>query len=330
MPPLHDRFGRRITRLRLGVTDACNYRCTYCMPPGAVEVTPRGQLLTRDEAMRCVRVLQTVGVRAVRLTGGEPLVRRDICEYVRDLCAIPGIDDVALTTNGELLGDLAAPLFQAGLRRINVSLDALDPETFSRIARGGSLAKVMRGIERTVELGYPERKLNCVVMKGENDAQVLAIAEFAWAHGYTPRFLEVMPMGAAAITWQGGFVAGRETRARIESAHELAPIGQDPSSGPATYYNVISGTWSGREVGFISSVSEPFCATCDRVRITAQGDFRPCMAAGPTISLRDLLRGGASDAALLAAMGLAVLEKPSGHRFREGIAGDPSMVSIGG
>ena len=324
---------RRVEYLRLSVTDRCNYRCSYCMPAEGVHVVPRADLLDFDEMTTLTRLFVQLGVRRVRLTGGEPLVRRGIVDLVKQIAAIPGVDDLAMTTNGHLLAELAEPLKQAGLQRLNVSLDTLDPKKFAHVSRGGALQPVLDGIAAAQRAGFASIKLNAVTLKGLNDHELLPLCDFAARQNLVLRLIEYMPIGVDAFwgpeTWQP--VA--ETRTRVMGAYALEPdeSGEIPGGGPARYWRGRN-KLSGRElrVGFISAVSEKFCEACNRVRLSPTGTLRECLSTRGALSLRDMLRAGASEAELMAAIHDAMAGKVDGHRYDAAVPTLESMSAIGG
>ncbi len=288
-PPLTDTFGRVHNNLRISVTDRCNLRCTYCMPEEVVFLD-RGELLTFEEIARFVAVAAPLGIDKVRLTGGEPLLRRDLPRLVRMLCAIPGIKDVGLTTNGLLLAQQAAALYDAGLRRINVSLDTLDPGRFREITRRDGLEAVVEGIFAAKRAGFAPVKVNAVSIRGITEHEVVPLARFAREHGLEMRFIEYMPIGADH--WE---------RDKVYFAHEildqlerhigpLVPADDYDPRAPAMEFDYVDG---GGRVGIIASVSRPFCLSCNRIRLTAEGKLRNCLFALDEVDLKPLLRGGA-------------------------------------
>jgi cyclic pyranopterin phosphate synthase len=329
LPVLSDSFARRVSYLRVSVTDRCNYRCLYCMPEEGVAVSPKTDVLTFEEIERLVRVMMRLGVRRVRLTGGEPTVRKDIVELVARLGAL-GLDDLALTTNGERLFELARSLKLAGLQRLNISIDTLDPQKFAAITRRGHLDRVLAGVEMATAVGFGGTKINTVVMGGVNDDELPALCAFAWARQMVPRFIEAMPMSDGALFVPGGFVSAAEIRARLEA--ELGPLIDDAATGiagvgPARYQRA-----GGGQVGIISAVTEPFCDTCNRVRLSATGQLHTCLAVDDDTDLRGPLRAGASDNELAQKVLLAVSAKKEGHTFTACGSGGPRkhMVAIGG
>lgn len=308
---LVDRFGRQHTYVRVSVTDRCNYRCVYCLPEEGLAWMPRDHLLTYEEIVRIVRVMAGMGVRRVRLTGGEPTVRRDLGDLVEGLAAIPGIEDLALTTNGDRFAPMAAELARRGLRRVNISIDSLRADRFARITRGGRLRPVLDAIEAARAARLFPLKLNVVVIGGENDDEVVDFARWALPHAdhTVLRFIEYMPFESR----RHRTVPAEELRRRLAELGPVVPLAERPDAprlggGPARYWRVGPLT-----VGFIAPLTEHFCATCNRLRLGADGRMRTCLAHEDNPSLRDLLRGGISDAALAEVLQRIVLAKPAGH-----------------
>jgi cyclic pyranopterin phosphate synthase len=332
--PLLDRFARRIRYLRISVTDRCNYRCSYCMPEelgDQLEFQPRAALLSFEELERIVRVFARLGVRKIRLTGGEPTVRRGIALLVRRIAAVPGIEQVVMTSNGHLLGELARPLADAGLVGINISIDTLDPARFARLTSRGELARVIAGIEAAVAAGL-RVKLNAVALRGVNDDELVALCRYAWSVGAVPRFIEHMPMSGGALYAPEAELPAATIRRALEA--ELGPLvpsqpaGRD--AGPARYWSVAREP--GREVGIISAMTEHFCDDCNRLRLTAAGALHACLGHDDAVSLRDVVRGGGSDEDLVQAVAAAVTGKRDGHGFERTGGGAPRkhMIGIGG
>jgi cyclic pyranopterin phosphate synthase len=298
------------------------------MPAEGIAFRPPEDLLQDDELLLLVRIAAELGVRKVRLTGGEPTVRPGIVDLVREIAAVPGIEDVAMTTNGVLLEYLAADLARAGLRRVNVSLDTLDPVKFRRITRGGRLERVLAGIARAEAVGLRPIKLNAVVVRGFNEEDVVALARLTLEHPWEVRFIEVMPFGSVADLAEAGIVRSEETRARIEAAlgplHPLDLSGEDPAR---TY--ALAGA-PGR-VGFISPVSEPFCARCGRLRLTADGRLRLCLLRDDEVDLLTPLRRGASVEEVRELFRAAAYRRPFGHALAERLFPQQRvMIQIGG
>ena len=335
-----DRFGREVRKIRLSVTDRCNFRCLYCLPEEPTWL-PRDEILSFEELERVARVLVSHGVTRVRLTGGEPLLRRGLPRLVERLSALPGLEGLTMTTNGYYLGEQAKALRDAGLQAVTVSLDALDRETFEALVLRPSFERVMSGIQAALDAGFAPIKINCVAMRGKNEHQVLAFAELARSGPYVVRFIEYMPLDSGHGWDMSQVVTGAEIRARIAERWPLEPIAQPAAAAttrsagtvagrdPATRFRFADGRG---EIGFISSVSEPFCGSCDRIRLTAEGKLLNCLFGLKDYDLRGLLRGGASDDAIAAVVRQAVEEKEAGHLInRPGfIQPRRAMVSIGG
>ncbi len=321
-----DPFDRHIRYLRVSVTDRCNYRCRYCMPGIGVRPQERDRLLSLEEITRLVRVACEMGFDKVRLTGGEPTLRRGLPDLIRRLARTPGLRDLSMTTNGATLGRDASALREAGLRRINISLDTLDPDLYRTLTRGGDLAPVLAGIDALLAMGWTPVKLNTVVMRGVNEGEALRMVERYGDAMVDIRFIEYMPFGASEdepVPWA-------ETRASLEARHTLEPDGSVTAGGPATRFR-IAGLRC--RVATISAMSEQFCGSCNRIRLSSDGRLRTCLAAGtPAESLRDLLRDGADDDALERAIRAAVARKPQGYGQLEGAraAFSGRMSRIGG
>lgn len=326
--PLADRHGRIAVRLRLSVTDRCNLRCLYCMSESP-EWLPAKGILSYEELLRLSRVAVGLGVRKIRLTGGEPLVRRDLPVLVRGLAALPGLESVNLTTNGIGLPAQAAALFEAGLRSLNVSLDTLDDATFRTLTRrDGSPREVLAGLDAAEAAGFRRIKLNTVVVRGLNDAEIPAIARLARDRGWEARFIEFMPLDGDQAWDRSRLVPASEIRAALAAVSPLVDEPGNPSD-PAKTFRYADGR--GR-VGIIASITEAFCGSCDRVRITADGKLRTCLFATAETDLRGPLRNGADDAALAALMTEAVLGKGPGHLVNTAAYVQPAraMHAIGG
>jgi cyclic pyranopterin phosphate synthase len=329
MQPLRDSWGREIKSLRVSVTDKCNFRCRYCMPAEGLEWLERDELLSFEEIERLVRVLARMGVDEVRLTGGEPLVRRDLTTLVGMLAATPGVRDLSLTTNGVLLDRFAAPLVEAGLRRLNVSLDSLSHVRFAEITRRDALDRVLAGLAEAER--HPELrpiKVNCVAIKGFTEEEVPALAELARRKPYVVRFIEFMPLDADQA-WRGDDVlTGGEIRALIEERWPLEELPAKPSS-TARRFRFADGAG---EIGFVNPVSEPFCSTCDRIRLTADGQLRTCLFSRREWDLKTPLRDGSSDERLEELIRFAVAHKELKHKINDPgfVRASRSMSQIGG
>ena len=327
--PLLDGWGREIRSLRISVIDRCNFRCRYCMPAEGLPWLPKTEILSFEEIHRLAALMAAMGVCQVRLTGGEPLVRRDLPELVRMLAATPGVADLALTTNGVLLDRLAAPLVAAGLRRINVSLDSLSHTRFAEITRRDALDRVLRGLAEAER--YPELrpiKINCVAIRGFSETEVPALAALARRKPYVVRFIEFMPLDADGRWDADQVLSGAEIRAIIEAQWPLEEIASKPSS-TARRYRFSDGAG---ELGFVSPVSEPFCSSCDRIRLTADGRLRTCLFSRREWDLREPLRDGATDTELQALIRTAIAHKELKHRINDPgfVRGSRSMSQIGG
>ncbi|MEM9069920.1 MAG: GTP 3',8-cyclase MoaA [Myxococcota bacterium] len=313
LPGLEDTQGRQVTYLRLSVTDRCDLGCVYCMPPGGeIEHTVRRELLSFEEATRLVGVLRAMGVRRVRLTGGEPLVRKDVVRLVEQMHASAPELELAMTTNATRLADLAAPLWNAGLRGINVSLDTLQSARFKAMTRGGDLGRVLAGIHAARELGF-RIKINIVAVRGHNDDEVGELVDWAWALGFVPRFIELMPLGEGAHLGLRARMGADEVAARLGDRLGGDAPKDDAVRGPATYRQAADG--SGRRVGFITPLSHEFCGSCNRLRVTARGDVRACLASRQAVSLRDVMRASTEDRDVAWAAWWALSGKEEGHRF---------------
>ena len=329
MEQLVDSFGRAIKSLRVSVTDKCNFRCRYCMPAEGLEWLPREEVLSFEEIERLVRVMAAMCVSELRLTGGEPLVRRDIEKLVGMVASVPGVEDLSLTTNGVLLDRLAGPLVAAGLRRVNVSLDSLSHVRFAEITRRDALDRVLAGLAEAER--HPQLrpiKVNCVAIKGFTEDEVPALAELARRKPYVVRFIEFMPLDADEAWREDDVLTGGEIRALIEERWPLVEIPAKPSS-TARRFRFADGAG---EIGFVNPVSEPFCSTCDRIRLTADGRLRTCLFSRREWDLKEPLRSGASDAELAAAVRHAVLHKELKHRINDPgfVRASRSMSQIGG
>ena len=326
---LHDGHGRRIGDLRISVTDRCNFRCQYCMPAEGVPWVAHEEILRFEEIERLVRLFVGLGVEDVRLTGGEPLVRRDFPSLVAMLAGIEGIRDLSLTTNGYLLERHAAALVAAGIGRVNVSIDSLQSDRFFELTRRDALAQVLRGLEAVA--AHPEVrpvKVNAVAMRGFTEAEVERFCEFARSTDFQVRFIEFMPLDADRAWTPESVLAGEELRRMIDAIHPLEELPREPSA-TARVFRFADGRG---EIGFVNPVSEPFCGDCNRVRLTAEGKLRTCLFSLHETDLREPLRGGADDSELEALIRGAVWRKELKHRVNEPGFRQPSrtMSAIGG
>lgn len=310
-----DAYGRQMTYLRISLTDRCNFRCVYCMPATGMKFQPREELLTDDELLRLVGLFAKSGFTKLRLTGGEPTIRPHVEDLIREMKTFPGIEEISMTTNGLLLPRMAADLRDAGLDRINVSIDTLDPVRFKFMTRGGRLDLVLAGIEEAERVGIGPIKLNTVVVRGQNEQEVVDMASLSIDKPWEVRFLEIMPMEGVGMVYDEGLVTTEETRARLEHHYgPLRPVESNPSD-PARLWQLPGAKGT---IGFISPVSEPFCQFCNRVRLTADGKLRLCLLRNDEIDFREEIRSGATDAELLLRLRAGIWRKPWGHGLAEG------------
>jgi len=328
---LVDRFGRVARSLRVSVTDRCNLRCVYCMPEGAITWFDKAGILTFEEIVRVAGLLTRHGVREIRLTGGEPLLRRELPRLVGMLRALPGIEDLAVTTNGLLLRDMAGPLLEAGVTRFNVHLDSLDPDHYRAASRRDGLERVLAGLGELERRGAVPIKVNVVLIRGVNDDEIPQFAELARTRPWQVRFIEMMPLGEGDRHEEERVVPGREVLRRIEALYPLVAAGREHSAATATVYRFADGVG---DIGFINSVTEPFCGGCDRLRLTADGMVRNCLFARGDRDLKPILRGGGTDEDLLAAVRDEVAAKgPGGSLEMKAVYDDRlarKMWQIGG
>ena len=327
---LVDTFGRLHDNLRISVTDRCNIRCFYCMPEHPVEFVPRSEILTFEEIERFARIATKLGIRKLRVTGGEPLVRKDLPVLIRKLTAIGGIEDLALTTNGVLLAEQAASLYDAGLRRVNIHLDTLDRERFRKITRRDDLERVLEGIEECRRLGYSPVKINAVAVRDLVEPDIVPLAHFGREKGVEIRYIEFMPLDAQGLWLKDKVLLADDIlRMLSEGVGPLEVIPNADPRAPASEYQFADGV--GR-VGFIGSVSRPFCLQCNRIRLTADGKLRYCLFAIEETDLKSLLRGGASDEQIVATIRKTVEAKWLGHEINSSQFVPPPrpMYAIGG
>ncbi len=326
-----DGFGRQIDYLRVSVTDHCNLRCIYCMPLEGLRHAPASEQLSAGEIERVVRAAAGVGFTKVRFTGGEPTLRGDIVDIVGRVARTPGIRHVAMTTNGVLLPRLAAPLAEAGLKRVNIHIDSLDPVRLAKVMRWGSVDAIWKGIEAAEAAGLSPIKLNCVVVAEHNDLDVVDLARLTVDRDWHVRFIELMPFGegeCAIVSWER-YVSNRDTKARIEDA--LGALTALPPSHAAEESKNYRLPDAKGVVGFISPVSEPYCGSCNRMRLTADGKFHLCLLNDDELDVKRLLRGGGSDAEIAETLLQAVARKPTGHHLERGKTTELRiMYQIGG
>jgi cyclic pyranopterin phosphate synthase len=323
-----DPFGRTIDYLRISVTDRCNERCLYCMPEGYKGWERNTEHLTAEEIVRIVRAAAGLGFRKFRLTGGEPLMRVDLPEIVRDMTTIPGVESVGLSTNGVKLAAFAKTLHKVGLSTINVSLDALDPEIYHRVT-GGDVGKVLGGIRAAMEAGFERVKLNCVLMRGVNEQELWPLVLFSAEHGLPLRFIELMPLTNTEVLTAENFLPCGEAMQLLAQKDELIPQPERKlGNGPAKYYLLKQ---TGALVGFIGAMTnQHFCENCNKMRLTADGRIRPCLGNHIEVDLRTMMRQGADDAVLKELLKTALKLKPFEHQFRENYQPCRPMTAIGG
>jgi GTP 3',8-cyclase len=335
---LQDSFRRPLKDIRISVTDRCNFRCTYCMPFDEYVWIDRAEILTFEEITRLARIFIQLGADQIRLTGGEPLVRRDLDKLISQLAVLDGLKDLSLTTNGSFLAEQARPLAQAGLKRINVSIDTLDPEKFKRITKRGDLARVVDGLFAAKAEGLGPIKINAVIERGVNDDDIIELVEFARLHEFSMRFIEYMDVGNSNNWISEKMVSKKEILEKINARYALKEVGRDHGSAPAIDYE-LSG---GGQVGVIASVTEPFCSSCTRARLTADGKLVTCLFSNRGHDLKALARGGASDEEIIEVISriwgnradrysderLEALNSPEGYQPKE--HHKIEMITLGG
>lgn len=333
---MEDRFGHRISYLRVSITDRCNERCTYCMPRELQEWLPREGILSFEETLRLIRISARLGVRKVRVTGGEPLTRRDVLPFCQRLTKIPGIDDVGLSTNGTLLArevsagkPMASALREAGVRTVNISIDTLDREDYRLTTGRDFLPAVMEGIEAAIAAGFELIKLNCVLMRGRTEEQLVPLVEFAAERDLLLRFIELMPVSTSEVLEEGNFLPIREAQRRLEAHYgSLVPEPGFKTNGPASYYQVAG---RNQRIGFIGAMTNlHFCESCNKLRLTCDGKLRPCLGSYLEFDIMKPMRAGASDAELERFILDVVERKPEQHDFRTTYQPGRKMVAIGG
>jgi cyclic pyranopterin phosphate synthase len=333
---MEDRFGHRISYLRVSITDRCNERCTYCMPQELQEWLPREEILTFEETLRLIRIAAELGVSKIRITGGEPLTRRGVLDLIRQLPKIPGLNDIGVSTNGTLLArpvepnlTMAAALRGAGVRSVNISLDTLDRNAYSQITGRDLHAQVLEGIEAAIAAGLEQIKLNAVLMRGRNEDQLIPLVEFAAARNLILRFIEMMPVSTSEVLDGKNFVSTFEAKRAIEASFgSLIPAPQFHTNGPATYFQI-----PGRQqrVGFIGAMTNlHFCESCNKLRLTCDGKLRPCLGSYLEFDIMKPLRAGASDDELKKFFLDVVERKPEQHDFRNNYQPNRKMIAIGG
>jgi len=333
---MEDRFGHRISYLRVSITDRCNERCTYCMPQELQEWLPREDVLTYEETHRLIRIATELGVSKIRITGGEPLTRRDVLSFFEMLRSVAGIRDLGLSTNGTLLSrrtasdrTMAEALYAAGVNSVNISLDTLDRDAYAQITGRDFLSQTLSGIDAVIAAGFRQIKLNCVLMRGRNEDQFVPLVEFAATRGLLLRFIELMPVSTGDVLNEDNFISIGEARRTLESRYgPLIPEPAFRTNGPSSYYKI-----SGRDqrVGFIGAMSNlHFCESCNKLRLTCDGKLRPCLGSYLEFDIMKVMRAGATDAELKQFFLGVVERKPEQHDFRTSYQPGRMMVAIGG
>ncbi len=311
---IRDKYKRLIDYMRISVTDRCNLRCIYCMPSDGIKPVKHTSILSYEEIIRIVRIAADLGVRRIRITGGEPLTRRNLTYLISSINKIEGIEEISLTTNGQILEEHIKDLALAGLKRVNISLDSLDPERYRSITRGGDIGKVLAGIERTERLGLLPIKINMVPVKGFNDDEIENFARLTLITSYHIRFIEFMPIGARDFWSTERYIPSDTIKKRAACIAPLIPVTLK-KSGPAEYFQYAKAKGV---IGFISPISNHFCDSCNRLRLTSEGKIRPCLFSETEIDLKSAMRGGAKDDEIERLLRLSIEIKPSGHAINDG------------
>jgi cyclic pyranopterin phosphate synthase len=311
MNRLRDTYNRVIDYMRVSVTDRCNLRCVYCMPEGGAPPAKRSDILRYEEILRVVSIAAGLGVRKVRLTGGEPLTRKDIAVLIAGLKKIDGIEDLSMTTNGVLLEKYACEMADAGLDRVNVSIDSFDSEIYKKITRGGSLDAVLRGLKAAVEAGLKPIKINMVPIRGVNDGEILSFGRLTLSEDYHVRFIECMPTGSVDFWTPRKYITTDDMKRLVETIAPLTPV-RFRKHGPSKYFRLQGGRGV---IGFISALTHHFCDECNRLRLTADGKLRPCLFSETEIDIRSSMRRGAPDSEIERLLRLSIQVKPKGHRL---------------
>ena len=311
-PKLIDGMGRTIVNLRISVTDRCNFRCTYCMPADNVEFMDRSNLLSFEEIQRVAQIVSKMGINRLRLTGGEPLMRKNLPVLIKMLSEVNGIDDIAMTTNAYFLKDQAKELKDAGLKRLNVSLDALDPEKFRDVNRRDCLQSVLDGLDTARKIGFQSIKINAVAVRNFSESEIMSLIDMGRSDGFEIRFIEFMPLDSDKVWERDKVLFGHEIIDMIKKNYELIPIDNSLEIGPASEYNFAD---KKGKIGIITSVSNPFCDHCNRIRMTADGKLRTCLFSTNETNLKELIRSGATDETIIETIKQAVLVKEPGHKI---------------
>ena len=332
---MEDLFGHRISYLRVSITDRCNERCRYCMPEEEQEWFAKEDTLSYDEMLRTVRVGATLGIKKIRVTGGEPLTRPGVADFCADLAKIPGISDVGISTNGTLLAKsdggitMAERLVKAGVRTANISLDSLDRDVYQRTTNRDLLPRVLEGIDAAIAAGFQSIKLNCVLMKGQTERELPALIDFARQKKALLRFIELMPVSTKDMLSEDNFLPIATAKKLVEqTSGSLTPLPDFRTNGPAAYHLIPA---TGQKIGFIGAMTNlHFCENCDKLRLTCDGKLRPCLGSFLEFDLRSVLRAGCSDAELAAFFENVVARKPKEHDFRDNYQPNRKMIAIGG
>lgn len=315
MNKLIDNYKRHINYLRISITDRCNLRCVYCMPMEGVSQLSHDAILSYEEILRIAKIAATEGITKIRITGGEPLVRKGVVKLVGWLSQLKGIDDLSMTTNGMLLSEFAKPLYESGLQRINVSMDSLKPDRFKEITRGGELSNVLRGIEKADQVGMNPIKINVVAIKGFNDDEILDFAQLTLDRECQVRFIEFMPVGMNNGWHEGSYLSCSTIKQTIEENYKLHPLqDKQENGGPADLYRLEHAKGM---IGFINAISRHFCSSCNRLRLTADGKLRPCLFSDKEFDIRLAMRHGENDEELRTILHTALSNKPKGHAITE-------------
>lgn len=315
MEQMQDKFRRVVNYMRISVIDRCNLRCIYCMPAEGIKPIAHKSILRYEEITRIVKIAAATGVRQIRLTGGEPLIRKDLAYLVSSLSAIEGIEDISLTTNGLLLKKHARPLADAGLRRVNVSLDSLSPDKYRDITRGGDIDTVLEGIREAEDAGLLPVKINMVPIRGFNDSEIEAFARLTMKASYHVRYIEFMPIGAKELWSAEKYISTDEVKAKVSAIAPLIPA-EVKKSGPARYFRFENAPGA---IGFISPVTNHFCGRCNRLRLTSDGKLRPCLFSETEVDLKSAMRRGDPDSEIERLLRLAIEVKPRGHSLETGM-----------
>lgn len=321
-------LGRKVDYLRISITDRCNERCLYCLPEGYADWKPREEILSYEEILRAARIAASLGFRKFRITGGEPLVRRDIVPFIEKLSAIEGVEFIGLSTNAVRLAPLANQLRDAGVQSVNISLDALTPSVYRAITRG-DIAPALEGIRAALDAGFERVKLNAVLIRGMNEDEILPLIHFAAEHHVTLRFIELMPISSTEMLTEKNFLSAGEVMQRLREHDTLTPLGEvQLGHGPARYYRLEK---IGATIGFIGAITNlHFCDDCNKIRLTADGKIRPCLGNHGEYDLRNALRNNSTDDQIAEIFRLALREKPPEHIFRDNYQPSRIMTAIGG